>query len=77
MLSVGSNAWLLKHGLDLSSFSDGLSAFGMDPVVYPTISANDYFITLLTVLIVSLIAGLYPARQILKQKPADAMAEKH
>jgi ABC-type lipoprotein release transport system permease subunit len=77
LLSFGSNAWLLKHGLDLSSFSDGLSAFGMDPIVYPTIGANDYLITLLTVLLVSLLAGLYPARQILKHKPADAMAEKH
>ena len=77
VLSVGSNALLLKHGLDLSSFSDGLSAFGMDPVVFPKIGMNDYITTFTTVILVSLLAGLYPARQILKQKPADAMAEKH
>jgi ABC-type antimicrobial peptide transport system permease subunit len=77
VLSVGSNALLLKHGLDLSSFSDGLSAFGMDPVVFPKIGVNDYVTTFTTVILVSLLAGLYPARQILKQKPADAMAEKH
>ncbi len=76
-LSLLTNGWLARSGLDLGSFSDGLSAFGLDSVIYPSINSQDYLMTLSTIVIVSLIAGLYPARQILKQKPADAMAEKH
>lgn len=64
-------------GLPLGSMAEGLGAYGVDTVLYPRVSVSEYFIIFITVAISALIAALYPARQILKQRPASAMAEKH
>ena len=64
-------------GISLEMVADGLSAFGLDTLFFPEVLAKDYLTIFITVVIASFLAGLYPARQILKQKPADAMSEKH
>ncbi len=69
---------LLKiTGLPLGSMAEGLGAYGVDTVLYPRVSFNEYVTIFVTVGFASLISALYPARQILKQRPAQAMAEKH
>ncbi|GAA4876463.1 ABC transporter permease [Ferrimonas pelagia] len=69
---------LLQHtGISLGAMADGLAAFGVDTLFYPEVSASDYRLVFITVVIASLFAALYPARQILKQTPVSAMAEKH
>ncbi|OZS42521.1 ABC transporter permease [Photobacterium sanguinicancri] len=68
---------LQTTGLPLGGLAEGLGAFGVDTVLYPTLSAQDYQLMVVTVVITSLFAAIYPARQILKQRPVDAMAEKH
>ncbi len=64
-------------GLPLGSMAEGLGAYGVDTVLYPRVTVSEYFIIFITVAVSALIAALYPARQILKQHPATAMAEKH
>lgn len=64
-------------GIELGAMAEGVGALGVDTTLYPQVSAGEYFLTLVTVVAVSLFAALYPARQILKLSPVDAMAEKH
>ena len=69
---------LLGHtGIPLGSMAQGLGAFGVDTTLYPTVSTNEYVAVFVTVVLVSILASLYPARQILKQRPVDAMSHKH
>jgi ABC-type lipoprotein release transport system permease subunit len=57
--------------------AEGLGAYGVDTVLYPKVTNSEYVLVLITVFTASLIAALYPARQILKQRPVDALADKH
>ena len=70
-------AILHHYGISLASVSDGLGAYGIDTVLYPRVSYREYQITFVTVFVASVLAAIYPARQILKQRPVDAMAEKN
>lgn len=64
-------------GLPLGSMAEGLGAYGVDTVLYPKVTNGEYVMVLMTVFTASLFAALYPARQILKQRPVDALADKH
>lgn len=81
LLGVGICAVLMMllqtTGISLNSMAEGLGAFGVDTTIYPRMSFGEYQLIFLTVVAASFLAALYPARQILKQRPADAMAEKH
>ncbi|MCE0495829.1 ABC transporter permease [Vibrio salinus] len=68
---------LQQTGLPLGSMAEGLGAYGIDTVLYPRVSPTEYLVMFGTVVLSALLAALYPARQILKQRPVDAMAEKH
>jgi ABC-type lipoprotein release transport system permease subunit len=70
-------AILNTTGLDLTSISAGIGDFGIDTVLYPSVKTSEYFFTFIAVVLAALLSGLYPARQILKQRPVDAMSEKH
>ena len=77
LLSVMVIALLGKTGIPLGSMADGLGAFGVSTTLYPQVAIDQYLLTLAMVVVVSLLAALYPARQIIKQRPVDAMAQKH
>ena len=66
-----------RTGISLSSLSEGLGTYGIDTVLYPQVEASQYLTIFITVLCASTLAAFYPARQILKLRPAQAMAEKH
>ncbi|TKB50635.1 ABC transporter permease [Ferrimonas sediminicola] len=69
---------LLSHtGINLELMSDGLGAFGVDTLLYPRVEPREYLMILTAVVATAILASLYPARQILKQRPVDAMSEKH
>ena len=73
-------SWILivilgKHGLDLSVISKGMEAFGLDAVIYPTISLGYYFKLTTMIIITGLLASIYPARKALKLDPAEAIRE--
>ncbi|MGF1713972.1 ABC transporter permease [Photobacterium chitinilyticum] len=75
--SVGLMRLLQHTGVPLGKLAEGLGAFGVDTTLYPQVSLTDYQMIFITVVAASILAALYPARQILKQRPVDAMAEKH
>lgn len=68
---------LQKTGINLEMMSDGLNNFGLDTKLFPSLVAKDYLSIFITIVLTSFLAGLYPAWQILKQKPIVAMSEKH
>ncbi|MGF1737058.1 ABC transporter permease [Photobacterium satsumensis] len=69
---------LLQYtGIPLGAMAEGLGAFGVDTLLYPHVTFTEYQMIFFTVVAASLLAALYPARQILKQRPVDAMADKH
>lgn len=63
-------------GLSLSGLADGLGAYGVDTLLFPRVSFSEYRMIIVAIFVASLFAALYPARQILKHRPVDAMAEK-
>lgn len=67
---------LSKTGIPLEAMAEGLNAFGIDSVLYPSVTISDYATVFMMVWSVSVLAGLYPAHQIIKKKPVEAMAEK-
>jgi putative ABC transport system permease protein len=75
--SLISMAILQKTGINLEMVSEGLSSFGLDTRLFPTLLSKDYVTIFITIVITSFLAGIYPAWQIMKQRPVDAMSEKH
>lgn len=67
---------LSETGIPLEAMAEGLNAFGIDSVLYPSVTISDYATVFMMVWGVSVLAGLYPAHQIIKKKPVEAMAEK-
>lgn len=62
-----------KTGFDLSAFGDGLSAYGMDAIVYP-MPVPDYYVGIsLMVVIMTLLSSIYPAVKALKLNPVQTM----
>ncbi len=69
---------ILNHtGLDLSMMSDALSGYGVDTMLYPRVKLSEYQYIVMMVVFASLVAAIYPARQVLKKQPVQAMSEKH
>jgi len=66
-----------RTGLPFGRMAEGLGAFGVDAVLYPEVSLATYLGTLAVLLVTSVLAALYPARQILKKRLSEALAEKH
>jgi len=62
-----------KTGIDLSSFTAGLSAYGMDTIVYPSLPVSQYIDIMIMVFIAAIIAAIYPAYKALKLKPVKAI----
>ena len=60
-------------GLDLSSFAQGMEAFGYDPIIYLSVEPKYYFIYSIFILIATIIGGLYPSRIATKLNPIDAI----
>lgn len=67
---------LSKTGIPLDAMAEGLNAFGVDSVLYPSVSITDYIAVFTMVWCVSVLVGVYPAHQIIKKNPVEAMAER-
>lgn len=61
------------HGIDLSAFSQGLEAYGMDSIVHTGLPANLYFEILAMVFVASVLAAIYPSIKAIKLKPVEAI----
>ena len=60
-------------GIDLTLFSEGLSAWGMPTILYPILPT--YFYGILTTMIIAtaIFAAIYPSVKTIKLRPADAI----
>jgi len=68
------NIYIYKDkGVDLSSYSEGLEAFGYSSFLYPYIETKVYFIVTVAVFITAIIAALYPAYKAIRLKPVEAI----
>ena len=64
---------LAETGIDLSAFSQGLSAYGISSVIYPQLESMHYLIISVMMAIAAVFASLYPAWKALTLKPVNAI----
>ena len=73
LLGGGTLYYFYVHGLDLSSFSDGLDEFGMDAIMYSIIKPSYFVTAFLAVLSATLLSIIFPLRVLKKSKPIEAI----
>ncbi len=62
-----------KVGIDLSAYSNAMSSFGIDTVMYPSLSMNFFIGITVLVVITGILSAIYPANKALKLNPAEAI----
>ncbi|MCC6684163.1 MAG: ABC transporter permease [Bacteroidia bacterium] len=65
--------WTGKEGIDISMFSEGLSAWGFSSIIYPELEAGYYLPLTLMTIFTAILSAIYPAIRALKLKPAEAI----
>ncbi len=66
-----------RIGLPFGAMAEGFGVYGMDTVLYPEVNLATYLSTFAMLVVTSVVAALYPARQILKKNLSEALSEKH
>jgi ABC-type lipoprotein release transport system permease subunit len=66
-----------RIGLPFGYVAEGMGVMGVDTVLFPEVPFSVYALTFLMVLLTSLLAAIYPARQILKKRLSESLMEKH
>ena len=69
----GITDYFRTHGIDLSSVSEGLSAYGIPSMLYPFIRPAIYPLLSGMIFATSVIAALYPAMKAVRLKPVQAI----
>lgn len=71
-------SWLsvfaLSDGLDLSAFSRGMETIAMPSIIYPALQAKDLLTANLLVVVLGLLASLYPAWRAARRIPVEAIS---
>jgi ABC-type antimicrobial peptide transport system permease subunit len=62
-----------QSGIDLSRLLGSTSRFYVDPVIYPHLNLDHLGITIISILLASFIAGLYPAWRATRLQPVEAI----
>ncbi len=73
LLAYGTIQILGRTGIDLSAFAKGLSAYGMDTLVYPALQNNQYLEIFIMIFIAAILSAIYPAYKALKLNPVQAI----
>ncbi|MDH5513405.1 MAG: ABC transporter permease [Gammaproteobacteria bacterium] len=63
----------LKGGIDLSMFAEGLELVGVSPVIYPALAAGDVTTANVIVVVLGVLASLYPAWRASRYVPVEAI----
>jgi ABC-type antimicrobial peptide transport system permease subunit len=73
-LAVGVlSVWLLRDGIDLSRWAEGLTAYGIGTKIVPVIRSKDLIIPALVAVATAVFASLWPALRAVRIRPADAV----
>jgi len=67
--------YLSIHGLDLSSFAKGLNSIGYSSTVYFQVNREFYFMTVIVVVLLAILASIPAMMRALKLQPATAIRE--
>lgn len=62
-----------RTGIDFSQFSEAYSSFGYSSIIYPSLTARQFGIVMMLVLITALFSALFPARRALRLNPAESL----
>lgn len=65
--------WLLRGGIDLSLWADGLESLGVGAVIVPVIRLNDVVAPLVMALLAALLASTWPAVRAAGLRPGEAL----
>jgi ABC-type lipoprotein release transport system permease subunit len=63
----------LKGGIDLSMFAEGLEMVGISPVIFPTLAGGDVLVANVVVIVLGVLASLYPAWRASRYVPVEAI----
>jgi putative ABC transport system permease protein len=73
-LGVGAlSVWLLRGGIDLSRWAEGLTAYGIGTKIVPVIRSKDLILPTLVAIVTAVFASLWPALRAVRIRPADAV----
>lgn len=64
---------LSKSGIDLSLFSEGLTAFGSGAIIYPLLTPNAIFNAVIIIPVIAVLGALYPALKTVRLQPVAAI----
>ncbi|BDD03463.1 ABC transporter permease [Aureibacter tunicatorum] len=62
-----------RVGFDLSMFGDGMAYVGYDTMIYPEVTIGFLVFTGIAVVVMAVLASLYPAYNVVRLKPADSL----
>ena len=65
--------YFADKGIDLSLFSEGLSAWGMPTILYPILPMYFYGVLTSMIVITGILAAIWPSIKTIKLRPADAI----
>jgi ABC-type lipoprotein release transport system permease subunit len=65
--------WLLRDGIDLSRWSEGLTAYGVGTKIVPVIRQRDLIVPVATAFVTAVLASLWPALRAVRIRPAEAV----
>jgi len=65
--------WLLRDGIDLSRWAEGLTAYGVGAKIVPVIRTEDLIVPTLVAFVTAVLASLWPALRAVHIRPADAV----
>ena len=73
LLSVFTIMYFGSAGIDLSSLGEGANALGYSAMVYPALGFGFYVQLAVLVIIIAMVAGLFPALRAIRMNPAEAV----
>jgi ABC-type lipoprotein release transport system permease subunit len=72
-LLAGVTLALLRGGIDFSAFAEGAEMWGMGKVIYPTLGLADVASAVAFVVVLGVLASLYPALRAARKVPVEAI----